>query len=193
MLFFLYLSGFLTILLGIKLFRKQNKKIIGKNYSEKKILQYWIKRMIINITVMCISAIFILFIIPLLIWVSAPKETGLVDKILESKNLVPISSSNKNQYIKETSNKNIKTYVVNVGDSKNQNLQSFNSKSTEIISTDKESPKYEKIAEYKIKKLTGNWIIPNSVNDIYANIYIDYGQKNFIENKIKLLVPFNSK
>lgn len=193
MLFFLYLSGFLTILLGIKLFRKQNKKIIGKNYSEKKILQYWIKRMIINITVMCISAIFILFIIPLLIWVSAPKETGLVDKILESKNLVPISSSNKNQYIKETSNKNIKTYVVNVGDSKNQNLQSFNSKSIEIISTDKESPKYEKIAEYKIKKLKGNWIIPNSVNDIYANIYIDYGQKNFIENKIKLLVPFNSK
>lgn len=193
MLFFLYLSGFLTILLGIKLFRRQNKKIIGKNYSEKKILQYWIKRMIVNITVMCISAIFILFIIPLLIWVSAPKETGLVDKILESKNLVPISSSNKNQYIKETSNKNIKTYVVNAGDSKNQNLQNFNSESTEIISTDKESPKYEKIAEYKIKKLKGNWIIPNSVNDIYANIYIDYGQKNFIENKIKLLVPFNSK
>ncbi|MHC6180637.1 hypothetical protein ACYUJ6_12400 [Clostridium sp. JNZ X4-2] len=193
MLFFLYLSGFLTILLGIRLFHKQNKKIIGKNYSEKKILQYWIKRMIVNITVMCMSAMFILFIIPLLIWVSAPKETGLADKILESKNLVPISSSNKNQYIKETSDKNIRTYVVNVGDSKNQDLQNFNSKSTEIISTDKESPKYEKVAEYKMEKLKGNWIVPNSVNDIYANIYIDYGPKNFIGNKIKLLVPLNSK
>ncbi|CAB1251278.1 hypothetical protein ACFHWD_12000 [Clostridium sp. MT-14] len=193
MLFFLYISGFLAVLVGIKLFYKQNKKIANKNYSEKKILQYWIKRMIVNITTMCLTAIFVLFIVPLLIWIFAPKETGTVDKILESKNLTPISSSNKNSYIKEVLNGNAKSCLVNIDDNGNQSLQNFNSKSVEIVSTDKEKPKYERIAEYKIKKLKGNWIIPNSVNDIYANVYIDYSQKNFIRNKVKLIVPANSK
>jgi hypothetical protein len=63
----------------------------------------------------------------------------------------------------------------------------------EIIPTANENPKYEKIAEYRMKKLKGNWIIPNSINDIYANIYTNYGQKNFIKDKVRLIVPPGSK
>lgn len=39
---------------------------------------------------------------------------------------------NKKQSIKEVTNKNIKTYIVNVRDSSKENLQSFDSKSIEI-------------------------------------------------------------
>ncbi|HBC95859.1 MAG TPA: hypothetical protein DC034_03560 [Clostridium sp.] len=193
MIFFLYLSGFLALSLGIKLFYKQGKRISNKNYSERELLQYWTKNMISNITAMCITALFVLFIIPPLIWMSAPKETSITNKVLETKNLVPISSSGKNSYVREVKNKNSKTCIINTGDNENRDLQSFNSKSVEIIPTANENPKYEKIAEYRMKKLKGSWIIPNSINDIYANIYTNYGQKNFIKDKVRLIVPPGSK
>ncbi|MFL0194738.1 hypothetical protein ACJDU8_03995 [Clostridium sp. WILCCON 0269] len=189
MLFFLYLSGTLNILLGAFLFSRQNKKIKTKNLSEKQILEYWIKKMIVNIMLMCIMSIFLLFILPLSIWLIGPKEVGIIDKIIETKNLAPISSSNKDQYIKETVTNNVKTYVVNIGDIKSQNLLDFGSNSVEVISTKKESPKYEKIARYKITKLKGNNIIYSAVNDIYANVYIQYDEGKLVANKIKLIVP----
>ncbi len=189
MLFFLYLAGILAMLLGINLFQIQSKKIKNKNYSNELILRYFAKKMIGNIIIMCMVVILILFVLPLLIWALSPKEVGPVDKIIETNALSPISSSNKNQYINEVTHKDVKSYTVNVGDSSKEDLQSFDSKSTEVITTNRESPKCEKVAVYTIKKIKSNWIIPNAVNDIYANIYIQYNEGKFISNKIKLFVP----
>ncbi|OBR94322.1 MULTISPECIES: hypothetical protein [Clostridium] len=189
MLFFLYLSGILAMLLGVTLFQKQSKKIKNRNYSDELILRYFAKKMIGTIMIMCLVVIIVSLLLPLLIWTLSPKEVGVVDKIIETDTLSPISSYNKNQYIKEVTDKGVKSYIVNVGESSKEDLQSFDSKSTEIITTNKESAKCEKVAEYTIKKLKGNWIIPKSVNDIYANIYIQYDEGKLISNKIKLFVP----
>ncbi|UZQ51934.1 hypothetical protein [Clostridium kluyveri] len=188
MLFFLYSSAILSILLGTLLFKRQSKKLKNKKFNEKQLLEYWIKRMFVNIIIMCILCIFLLVVLPFLIWLIFPKEVGIADKITETKNLSPISTSNQN-YIKQKINNNIKIYTVNVGTSKKPNLIDFEKNSLEVISTKKESPKYEKIARYKITKLKGNNIISSAVNDIYANIYIQYSEEKFIENKVKIFIP----
>ncbi|APM38054.1 hypothetical protein [Clostridium kluyveri] len=188
MLFFLYSSAILSILLGTLLFKRQSKKLKNKKFNEKQLLEYWIKRMFVNIIIMCILCIFLLVVLPFLIWLIFPKEVGIADKITETKNLSPISTSNQN-YIKQKINNNIKIYTVNVGTAKKPNLIDFEKNSLEVISTKKESPKYEKIARYKITKLKGNNIISSAVNDIYANIYIQYSEEKFIENKVKIFIP----
>ncbi|WP_368488707.1 hypothetical protein [Clostridium sp. BJN0013] len=188
MLFFLYLSGILSILLGSLLFRRQNRKLKNKKFNKKQLLEYWIKRMFVNIIVMCILCIFLLVIVPLLIWLISPKEVGIMDKITETKNLSPISASNKN-YTKQIIKNNIKIYTVNIGNAKEPNLIDFEKDSVEIVSTKKESPKYEKIARYKMTKLKGDNIISSAVNDIYANIYTQYDEGKFIENKVKIFIP----
>lgn len=190
MLFFLYTSGLLTILLGMKLFHMQEKKLLNKNYNENQLFNYWIKRMIANLVVMCTTACIVLFVIPFLIWIIGPKETGVVDKILETKELAPLSSSDKNQYIKENSDKSGTTYLINLGDEKKSEIQSFGSKSVELVNTKKgQRPKYEKVAQYKMKKLKGNWLIANAVNDIYANVYIQYDEGEYIGNKVRIYAP----
>ncbi|BAH05655.1 hypothetical protein [Clostridium kluyveri] len=186
MLFFLYSSAILSILLGTLLFKRQSKKLKNKKFNEKQLLEYWIKRMFVNIIVMCILCIFLLVVLPFLIWLIFPKEVGITDKITETKNLSPISNQS---YIKQKINNNVKVYTVNIGTTQKPNLIDFEKNSLEIISTKKESPKYEKIARYKITKLKGNNIISSAVNDIYANIYIQYGEEKFIENKVKIFIP----
>lgn len=188
MLFFLYLSALLSILLGILLFKRQNKKLKNKKFDEKQLLEYWIKRMLVNIIVMCMLCIFLLVIIPLLIWIISPKEANITDKITETKELSPISLSNDN-YIQQKINNDVKICTVNVGTAKKPSLIDFEKNSLEIISTKKESPKYEKISRYKMIRLKGTNIISSSVNDIYANIYLQYNEAKFIENKVKIFIP----
>ncbi|OAA91821.1 hypothetical protein [Clostridium ljungdahlii] len=117
MLFFLYLSGILAMLLGVTLFQRQSKKIRNKNYSDELILRYFAKKAIENIMIMCLVVIIVSLLLPLLIWTLSPKEVGVVDKIIETNTLSPISSYNKNQYIKEVTDTGVKSYIVNVGES----------------------------------------------------------------------------
>lgn len=189
MLFFFYLSAILSILLGSLLFRRQNKKLKNKKYNEKQLLEYWIKRMFVNIIVMCLMCVFTLVITPLLIWIIFPKGEGIVDKIIETKNLAPISVSNNHTYIKQQINNNSTIYTVNTGDASEPTFINFKKSSVEIIYNKNESPKYEKIARYKITKLKDDNIIFSSVNDIYANIYTEYNGAKFIENKIQIYIP----
>ncbi|ADK16382.1 MULTISPECIES: hypothetical protein [Clostridium] len=116
MLFFLYLSGILAMLLGVTLFQRQSKKIKNKNYSDELILHYFAKKATENIMIMCLVVIIVSLLLPLLIWTLSPKEVGGVDKIIETDNLSPIFPYNKNQYIKEVTDKDVKSYIVNVGE-----------------------------------------------------------------------------
>jgi hypothetical protein len=189
MVFFLYISGITSALLGIRLFHIQSKKVKRKNLNEIDSAKYYLTAMFVNLFVMCTSIILILFIVPLLIWEIGPKENGIVDRVVESKPISYLSSNVKDKYINKIPSKDSNVFVINTGTAKNPIFQSISANSVQISKSNIESPKYQKIYEYKMKKLKGNNLIINAVNDIYANGYIQYDQGNFVGTRIKLIIP----
>ncbi|AND83989.1 hypothetical protein GTH52_08450 [Clostridium tyrobutyricum] len=189
MIFFLYTSGIFAILVGIILFHRQNKKIKNKDYNEMVIVKYWTRRMVFNIIVMFFTVILVLFIIPFFIWHIGPKEFAISEKIIETKELSPISTNGKNNYVREVNADNSKNYQINTGTTQNPYYESYNYKSVELIKQDTDDAQYEKIYKYRMKILKGKSLIIKSVNDIYSNVYIQYDDGKYVGSKIKIIIP----
>ncbi|MFT8315340.1 MAG: hypothetical protein ABF633_14000 [Clostridium sp.] len=190
MITFMYLS-IIIIIPVILLFNWQNNKIIKKNftlnYKYKKMCQF----LIIDIFIACIGIFFITFILPFLIWNLGNKGYVVETEVLNSYNIKPISSNNKNNiYVKESSIDNKKEYMINV----NGSLQNYDAASIEIEENNyyANSPKYEEVNSYKVYELTGSNIIAKSVNDIYVDVYLDKGKSTFLYKKIHICIPENS-
>ncbi|WP_415524518.1 hypothetical protein [Clostridium sp.] len=147
--------------------------------------------LIIDIFIACIGIFFITFILPFLIWNLGNKGYVVETEVLNSYNIKPISSNNKNNiYVKESSIDNKKEYMINV----NGSLQNYDAASIEIEENNyyANSPKYEEVNSYKVYELTGSNIIAKSVNDIYVDVYLDKGKSTFLYKKIHICIPENS-
>lgn len=189
MLFFLYLSGIAAVLIGLRLFHIQSGKVSQKRLSGKESANYYAKAMIVDIVVMCLCVILGGITTPFLIWSFGPKEYGTVERIIETKSLGQIPQNNTDKYIKKIISKNSKNILINTGTKGEPIIEAINLNATEITKSESGKAQYQKVAEYKMKKLKGNNFISNAVNDIYANGYIAYDQGIFIKNKIKLTIP----
>lgn len=190
MVFFLYLSSMLSIILCIFLLTKQSRRIAKKNYSDKIAWNYMYKYLILDIIISCVLMVILIFALPFSIWSLGTKDFGVEDIVLDRSDLKPISTSDKKAYVKESIEKGVKIYTIK--DSSNT-LVNFNSTLAELVELDSiNNPEFKSVAQYKINELKGTNIIVKNVNDIYANINLDQNKGVFICNKIKIYVPKGS-
>lgn len=200
MLNFFYLSSVVAIVIYAIYFRYASRKI-DRKYREKndgsnkarnlKAYICMIKSVIIAVCIVWLLS----FVLPLIIWNTSKKDFGISDRIDEQEQLLTLSQINSKAYIGKKVEKNIEYYVVNLKNSSgNTELLKIASSSVEVVRVGKgQTPVYQKISQYKIKKLNQNNIICDSVNDMYANIYLDTSKAQYVGHTEKLLIPADSQ
>lgn len=160
-----------------------------KKFSDKYILKVMLKFIVFDAIIAGMLIVIIVFILPFLIWNLGTKEFMVEDKVLQVKDIDPISTSNKKIYVKESSTDNKKSYTINMSN----NLVYLDSNSAEIVESDSiKDPEYMLVAQYKINELKSDNIITRNVNDMYANINLEQSKAVFIGSKVKIYVPKNS-
>lgn len=167
-------------------FKKLNKKKCSDKHKNIKICQFVIVDMIIG----CILIFIITVVLPIILWNVKDKTYQIEDEVLSTYTLRPLANNNNKIYVREALDKDAKIYTVNV----NGSLQQYDSRSTELVedSSYKDSAEIVEANEYNVYELKGYGIVASSVNDMYADIYLQNPKKTFIRKKTQICVPENS-
>ncbi|GEM_PF-2877579 len=195
MIYFLYMAfGIAFIILVISILIQQKRLIARrKKLGDKKLVDFLMVYTVLDLMICSIVIIIIVFLLPFLIWTFSPKAPCRVELITENKELSPISNKSPNIYVNQVTNKELTTYVFNLGTVKNPSLKSSGFDMTELSTTKKaEKPRYQKISYYELRAIPKKNIVFDAVNDIYANIYTKKEEGKYIEEKVKLIIPSNS-
>ena len=170
---FLFLGFILSVLLLLFLYLLDEIKMRQKKIPREKRFDYLKRTVFLKLLICCIFLVLIARGLPFLIWNLGSKDMCQVEKIISKNYIYPLSNSAKKYYVGECTTDNVKYYIVNVSQ-KSQLLNNIKDEAVQVMNTGKkESPRYEIIGIYKIKKLKSNSILCSAVNDMYANIYIE--------------------
>lgn len=175
MVLFLY-SGFLfSLIIVVFLLNKQIKlRPKTKNLSRFIVLDLAIGLVLLGI----ISGL-----IPYLMWTFASKEIVETEMIVEEGQLKPIEN---NIYIKEKKIDEAEVYLINIGNGKDNDIK-YASKDRAVIKSG--DPEYQEVIIYNAKRIKGNGILTNQLNDMFANIYIKNKEAVYKERKINIYLP----
>ena len=182
--------SFIFLVPIIFLFNLQISKLEKKAYD----IDYKYKRMwqfaLADIFIYAIFFIIIVFILPYFIWNLGGKTYQPEDECVNTVAMEPISVANNKIYLTENSDSNKKEYIVNVGGVPQQ----YDSESTTIDYDNNyiNDCHIEEIYEYNVYELKGYNLISSSVNDIYANIYLNDPPKTLIRKKFVICIPKNA-
>ncbi|MCI6277947.1 MAG: hypothetical protein MR639_14675 [Clostridium sp.] len=188
MIILLYI-GFITgFIVAWIMFHKQTRNIHKRTDNEVKIRTKLTKFIIVDLVLAFLIMITISFIIPYGIWLVGKKDFREVEMIVQENSLVPFEDGT---YVKDESTDNGEIYVVNEkGNGKSKGYERYYSKEKNIqFIEDKKNAKYEEINIYKIKCLKNSNPINKMVNDMFANVYMENRDGEFVEKVIKIYTP----
>lgn len=186
MLTLMYIS-FVFIIPILLLFNFQCSALYKKRYTFKYIYYKMLNFIFTDILIYILIFILLVFIFPNLIWNFGEKAFQIEDQVLSSAQITPIQTASNNKiYVKANSNE----YTVNL----NGFLDKYDFKSAILDESDvyKSDCKIQYINEYLVYELKGHNILIDSINDMYANIYVDNPEKKLCKKFIKICIPKNS-
>ena len=204
---FLAAAFIFSILSLILLFRINDSIIRRKKIPRDKRYKFIKNRLFINMIISCIVFVFILWVVPSLVWHLGAKETCNIEKIEVYRKIYALSENDSSVYVGLTTVNGKQKYVFNYVrqlDSKPE-IADFNKVEVIAITAsedpkDPKEPTYEKIVGYKRTRLKDNGILTDSVNAMYVDIDsikdIKKSTKDWketiINEKIKLFIPNDS-
>ena len=173
MIILLYI-GFITgFIVAWIMFHKQTRNIHKRTDNEVKIRTKLTKFIMVDLVLAFLIMVTISFVIPYGIWLVGKKDFREVEMIVQENSLVPFEDGT---YVKDESNDNGEVYVINEkGEGKSKGY--------------KKKAKYEEVYIYKIKCLKNSNPINRMVNDMFANVYMENRDGEFVEKIIKIYTP----
>lgn len=188
MIILLYIGFIVGFAAAGVMFYKQTRNLHKRTDNETKIRTKLTKFVIVDLVLAFLIMIIISFVIPYGIWIVGKKDLREVEMIVQENTLVPFEDGS---YVKEESNDNGEIYVVNEkGEGKSQGYERYYSKEKNIqFIENKKKAKYEEVYIYEIKCLENSNPINKAVNDMFANVYMENKDGEFVENIIKIYTP----